>query len=651
MIDWIFPETGYGTEYGKNDPGIETFRGDPYPSLAREPIQNSLDAKREELVEPVIVKFETIKISEDKFPGKSNLIKILELCKKESIGNEETIKEYDKAIKTLKAEEIVFLKISDFNTTGLSGSDQLRKTNWHRLIKTVGDSNKASTSGGSFGIGKHAPFACSDLRTVFYSTLDTEGKAAFQGVAKLITHTDEEGRPRQGTGFFGEVEYLQPIKELEKINSIFHRDKIGTDVFIAGFNDNEEWENEIIKSIIESFFVAIHESKLEVVVGGKHLKADNIDVFIDDYIKEDADYDADRYFNSLISSESKVFSEKNFEGLGEIRLHLLSGNDLHKKIAMVRDTGMLIRAKQNYSTPIKYAGVLLVKGKEFNKLLKKIENPSHTDWEVKRHPDPKLAKRVINKLYRWMNEKIKELSPINDTEEFNVEELGQFLPDDIDGVELLNENRELEGEKGRPLEIKMEKTKKKRRPEEELIAGFEEVAPTTEPEINEEDTFIVSEGGSDTDQDGEGRFRQKRNPDGGSNSNRNPNSNRSRLPEVGSDIENGQNNEANGTQRNKKKKVRIIKRRVFCINPEQGIYQVRMDSQNSGTAYLKISVSGEEDNEPTEVENALKLDSDEWINVEENTVGPFTIDEGKNLLQFKLKQSLRVRLEVSIYEG
>src|SRR5690606_18081991 len=138
---------------------------------------------------------------------------------------------------------------------------------------------KNSTSGGSFGIGKHAPFACSNLRTVFYGTLDTEGKVAFQGVAKLITHLDDNGNPRQGTGFFGEIEFLQPIKGKEQIETIFHRNEIGTDVFVAGFEQNEEWKSEIIKSVLESFFVAIYEGKLEVIVEEEHLRADNIESY------------------------------------------------------------------------------------------------------------------------------------------------------------------------------------------------------------------------------------------------------------------------------------------------------------------------------------------------------------------------------------
>ena len=48
---------------------------------------------------------------------------------------------------------------------------EIKTGQWHRLVKMTGQSAKNSnTAGGSYGIGKHAPFAVSGLRTIFYST-------------------------------------------------------------------------------------------------------------------------------------------------------------------------------------------------------------------------------------------------------------------------------------------------------------------------------------------------------------------------------------------------------------------------------------------------------------------------------------------------
>ena len=52
------------TKYGPNDSGLETFRGSWEGSLAREIIQNSLDACRDPAA-PVKVKFELLSLSHE----------------------------------------------------------------------------------------------------------------------------------------------------------------------------------------------------------------------------------------------------------------------------------------------------------------------------------------------------------------------------------------------------------------------------------------------------------------------------------------------------------------------------------------------------------------------------------------------------------
>ena len=59
-IGWKFPSSGGGAVAGFNDSGIETYMGKPFESLAREVIQNSLDARTS--LYPVTVSFELQKI-------------------------------------------------------------------------------------------------------------------------------------------------------------------------------------------------------------------------------------------------------------------------------------------------------------------------------------------------------------------------------------------------------------------------------------------------------------------------------------------------------------------------------------------------------------------------------------------------------------
>ena len=76
QIKWNFPENNDGPEEGLNDSGVETFKGSPVESLAREIIQNSLDALYKSN-EPVRVVFELKDVNSNCFPGKREYIQSL----------------------------------------------------------------------------------------------------------------------------------------------------------------------------------------------------------------------------------------------------------------------------------------------------------------------------------------------------------------------------------------------------------------------------------------------------------------------------------------------------------------------------------------------------------------------------------------------
>src|SRR2546426_3125653 len=121
----------------------------------------------------------------------------------------------------MKGDSVRMLKMSDYNTTGLLGPVTDRGSDWFKLTKAVGSSDKAGGAGGSFGIGKHAPFACSQLRTVLYGTKDLNGTFAFQGVSKLVTHVNGQGETTQGTGYYGIRSKNAPISDPSLVDKIF----------------------------------------------------------------------------------------------------------------------------------------------------------------------------------------------------------------------------------------------------------------------------------------------------------------------------------------------------------------------------------------------------------------------------------------------
>ena len=186
-MKWNFPSNNKGDIIGIGHSGIETYQGTPLKSLAREICQNSLDAALEG--KTVEIEFMPFVLDTDEFPDAESLEKAFKASLK--FWSVQSVRKatdfFERALKMIECGSVPFLRISDFNTTGLLGSKDEYNTPWCNLTKSSGASDKAGTSGGSFGIGKFAPFACSEFRTVFYSTLDIENVTAFQGISRITS--------------------------------------------------------------------------------------------------------------------------------------------------------------------------------------------------------------------------------------------------------------------------------------------------------------------------------------------------------------------------------------------------------------------------------------------------------------------------------
>ena len=191
------------------------------------------------------------------------------------------------------------------------------------MTKSSGVSDKRGTAGGSFGIGKFAPFACSLFSTIFYSTYDEEGVEASQGVARLVTFTREDGQNTQGIGYFGE-EKNTPVYEQLKLEPGFERKQgqYGTDIYIAGYKfAGETWKSDIIISILDGFLGAIWNEKMELVVGDILINKDSLDDLINEYREVLTGY-TDKYYDVLRSGKT-VWKTENLLGLGEVKLGIL----------------------------------------------------------------------------------------------------------------------------------------------------------------------------------------------------------------------------------------------------------------------------------------------------------------------------------------
>lgn len=461
MDKWNFPVSGYGEIKGIADSGIEMFRGTPLKSLAREICQNSLDAAVND--EPVKVEFSVFELSTGDIPGSDQLKDIFNRCLdfwKEQ-KSKRTLDFFNTAIDIMNSDKIKMLRISDFNTKGLIGSKEEYYTDWTGLTKSSGVSDKGGTAGGSYGIGKFAPFSCSALSTVFYSTYDIESVQASQGVSRLVTFKDANNEPTQGIGYFGESRN-RPLPKTMNLDSKFSRveNGYGTDIYIAGYKyGNEDWQSEIILSIMEDFFVAIWNKKLIVQIDDIKLNQENLKIKFEEF-KDRIPKHIYECFNLFINPDIK-YVEENFKQMGNIKLKLQIGENLHKKVVMVRNTGMTILSKNYTAVPLSFSGIMLIEGKKINSYLRRLENPQHTNWEYNRSEEPTKAKENLRDLYNYVKLLLKKITKEDTSEEEDIQGLGEFLPDIPDDKEGKNEIDNIENNKIISIESKVKERKNK----------------------------------------------------------------------------------------------------------------------------------------------------------------------------------------------
>jgi len=454
---WRFPILDDGAEQGINDSGIATFKGsDLYNNLAREICQNSLDAKSDDQ-DHVIVEFNSLTLKKGEFPPLVELGQVLQDCKeywKDKM--EPKLRSFlEEAQGKLDAEDIDFLVIRDFNTTGLGGAKApLRQRSvWRALTHSNGVTDKPQGSGGSYGIGKTAPYACSSFRTVFYNTYAKEdGIKAFQGVARLITHF-QNNEATQGTGFYHNVVDKTPIfsEDSCSFRDIFKRDSYGTDVIVAGFKQSATWAEDIEKAVLCNFFVAIANKKLVVKIDSLEISDKNLADRIKYYAaKEAGSKDKEKRITTIlefyeaITNPDHVISGSIIESDDAV-LYIKKDDKYSKSIAQMRSIGMVVRTRR-HNIYTRYAAVMIVRDGRLNDLLKSIEPPTHDKW------DPGIAEdnlgiyddavKYRRNLIRWMNDEIVKCCRSETPDEIDLDGVSAYLPFDEEDKALGGEEPE-----------------------------------------------------------------------------------------------------------------------------------------------------------------------------------------------------------------
>jgi hypothetical protein len=324
------------------------------------------------------------------------------------------------------------------------------------MLKATGQSQKPGTSTGSYGIGKFAPFAVSELRTVFVSTV-WENEAGelqhyVQGKAVLMSHLDAKGNTRRGTGYWGIKKQCMPVTSISDDVPLWLRltdpsgqlaGQSGTMLSIIGFAASKGWQQVLAANIAENFFGAIHRGELEVTIkDGPTITATTLDsVLGSESIRNsiaDQPGQPERfthvasYLQALKGGDEVEIARTENLHLGMCELRILVGEDLPRRVAVLRN-GMLITeglpGLKRFSDFKEFAAVLECTAEKGLALLRAMEPPRHDAFEPDRLPPDRRAqgRTALRELAEWVRKMLIRFAKDEVAEETNLDELADYF--------------------------------------------------------------------------------------------------------------------------------------------------------------------------------------------------------------------------------
>lgn len=325
---WIWPVVGSAPITQGLDG--EMFDRADYPyseTFVREAIQNTLDA-RDDPKRPAVIRF--------RFQSGSLGVRAHFL--KEAMHFREIVGL--RAPSDWSSKHIDWLTIEDFNTKGLGGELDSRRSDFWNYWLNFGVSNKNGSGRGGRGIGRITFLIASQVHTVFGLTRRLDGLTAACAMTVLRLHEDDEG-------YHATHAYLAcdewPQKSTFKLHNseVFHQE-IANAFGFEGYSDaghraglalaipypHRELEPDgILAAAIEHFAPAIMAGTLVVEVDDTRLDQESIEQigrrvapkFNSEAIKADIDRYLDLVHAGLEDEAEEVFVSHVKEGLS--RLH------------------------------------------------------------------------------------------------------------------------------------------------------------------------------------------------------------------------------------------------------------------------------------------------------------------------------------------
>jgi hypothetical protein len=442
-LKWFF-ETTKNTFSGANDPIHETFRPHPYYSIVRESIQNSMDVILDK-AKPVEMRFEILTINQVEHPELFSLKKNIESCLSFHKGNDQAKDLYGGMLKYLEENQsIKILKVSDYNTLGMSYESGNHQCPFISFM-SEGISSKTSGSGGSFGFGKGAYYVPSELRTILVSTMIEDDQVYFQGRTRLASHI-LDGEIKGKDGVF-KIEDSEPVSDINQISPIFRRTERGTDVYILGMLDDPNCGKEMVKSVLNNFWLAVHENRLDVVIktGDVDVRFDetNLEDIMDEYFSEEIEqglvgdiyhWNPKAYYKAVkyaSQSENFLLFEDDLPTLGPVRFYVYRKEGLMNRISFMRKPAMTVN-KSGRSILSGYAAVFICDNEKGNEILRQMENAAHNEWQpenvrYKQKSELGIYSDAKKELNDFIRETLKSISGVDNSVKIEISGLSEYL--------------------------------------------------------------------------------------------------------------------------------------------------------------------------------------------------------------------------------
>lgn len=471
---WHFGTAESGQEIGPKDAVGDKFKKIPYDSLVRESIQNSLDVAADDN-NPVVVSFRIHDFPIDRYPQLLKIEDRIGACidywnDKNARDKFGPMKDYVEKVSRMA--EFPCLEICDSNTVGMDYDPNNRKSRFFSFVKSVGNSSKqgSKSKGGSYGFGKASFYNVSMMRAMLVSTMTTEGKCYFEGIASYCTH-EFNGKKQQAVGYYSDNDQELPVDDINNIPIAFRRYNPGSSVFLLGIDafkkNREAIVLEIIKSAIDNFWLAILHNKLVVnIEDDKRFMQHTINSSsLIDYVNSQYQIKENKkiaktnplpYIEAVSNTEDlpKKFRKitEVLPSVGEVTLFLKLSKEGNDYISYQRKPRMQVQLKSN-NTNYGFNGVFFCENDKGNEILLEAEDAAHAEWDYRNSEDQQYeCKQALDEVKDFIQRSINDIFIDKTKKELTPSGVVDYLyiPSSLD--EEPDEEPENEPEVGTPLD-------------------------------------------------------------------------------------------------------------------------------------------------------------------------------------------------------